>query len=171
VDDLDNEPRSGMDRLIASLGRASTMSGAIGGSTEQLDDQEHRIRAQVEEFLAQSSVTGGVTIGRGGMVVLGSVPWALHVLLRGRPEARLEQRMALESIDRKTAERRQRANDQARTGYVQRAYGVDGDDPSFYHMVLDSTELSLDVCVELIVAASRDRTRQQTPTGSAGEST
>jgi hypothetical protein len=33
------------------------------------------------------SVSGGVALGRGGMVVLRDVPWALHVHLGGPPEA------------------------------------------------------------------------------------
>ena len=34
VADVDEEPRSRVDRLVASLGRASTMSGGVGGSVE-----------------------------------------------------------------------------------------------------------------------------------------
>jgi cytidylate kinase len=64
--------------------------------------------------------------------------------------------MALEGIDRDTAAR-QRAEDRARRTYVRRAYGVDGDDPSHYHLMIDSTAIDLDTCVDLIVAASRAR--------------
>lgn len=46
-----------------------------------------------------------------------------------------------------------------RIGYVRRAYGVDGDDPGMYHLMLDSTALDLDLCVELIVTASKARIR------------
>jgi cytidylate kinase len=135
------------------------VSGGTGGSLERLDLEERRLRGYIEQFLAQSVVSGGVTVGRGGMVVLRSVPWALHVLLGGPREARIEQRMGLESIDRETAERRQAVEDRTRIGYVRRAYGVDGLDPSLYHLVLDSTALALDTCVELIVAASHARVR------------
>ena len=91
------------------------------------------------------------------MVVLRSVPWALHVHLSGPREGRLRQRMALEGIDRDTAEQRQRAEDRARRRYVRRAYGVDGDGPNLYHLMIDSTAISLDTCVDLIVAASHAR--------------
>ena len=50
-----------------------------------------------------------------------------------------------------------RLEDRARIEYVRRAYGVDGMDPALYHLMLDSTALSLDACVELIVAASQAR--------------
>jgi hypothetical protein len=163
VSSVDQEPRSGFDRLVSSLGRASTMSGGIGGSTEHLDLQERKLRGHIEEFLARSIVSGGVAIGRGGMVVLRSVPWALHVHLGGPRNARVEQRMAIEGIDRETAEERQKVEDETRMSYVRRVYGVDGADPSLYHLMLDSTALSVDACVEIIVAASHDRTRHPKP--------
>jgi hypothetical protein len=103
VADVDDEPRSGVDRLVATLSRAATTAGGAGGSDERLDLQERRLRAYIEQFLAESAVSGGVTMGRGGMVVLRWVPWALHVHLGGPREARLRQRMALEGIDHHTA--------------------------------------------------------------------
>jgi Cytidylate kinase-like family len=163
VAEVDQEPRSAVERLVSSLGRASTITGAIGGSAERLDLQERRLRAHIEELLAEASLTGGVALGRGGMVVLRSVPWALHVHLGGPREARVRQRMALEGIDRRTAERRQEVEDRTRIGYVRRAYGVHGEDPGLYHLMLDSTALALDACVELIVAAARARVSHPRP--------
>jgi shikimate kinase len=37
VEDVDEQPRTAMERLIAALGRTSTVTGGIGGSTERLD--------------------------------------------------------------------------------------------------------------------------------------
>jgi hypothetical protein len=159
VASVDQEPRGTIDRLVSSLGRASTISGGMSGSTEHLDLQERRLRGYIEEFLARSIVSGGVAVGRGGMVVLRSVPWALHVHLGGPRNARIEQRMAIEGIDRETARQRQEVEDRTRMSYVRRVYGVDGGDPSLYHVMLDSTALSVDACVEIVVAASRDRTQ------------
>ena len=45
--------------------------------------------ADVEEFLARARESGGVALGRGGMVVLRDVPGALHVYLGGHREARV----------------------------------------------------------------------------------
>ncbi len=163
VEEVDEAPRSGIRRLTASLGRASTISGATGGSIELLDAEVRSIRGQIEEFLARASISGGVAVGRGGMVILRSVPWALHVHLGGPREARVAQRMALEGIDRATAEARQKAEDRARMSYVSRVYGVDGGDPALYHLMLDSTALHVDTCVELIVTAARARTRHPRP--------
>ena len=163
VADVDDGPRSTLDRLVASLGRASTISGATGGSVEHLDVQESAVRRHVEEFLARATISGGVAMGRGGMVVLRTVSWALHVYLGGPPEARIAQRMAIEGIDRATAEELQRVEDAARISYVRRAYGVDGRDPVWYHLMLDSTAIDVDTCVDLIVTAAQARTRDPKP--------
>jgi len=163
VEDVDRGPHTPLERLTASLGRLATVSGAVGGSVERLDVEERGIRAWIEEFLARASVSGGVAMGRGGMVVLRSVAWALHVHLGGPADARVEQRMAIDGIDRATAEERRKAEDRTRISYVRRAYGVDGEDPSLYHLMLDSTALDVDTCVDLIVTAARARARHPKP--------
>jgi hypothetical protein len=159
VASVDQQPHSGLDRLASSLGRTSTTSGGAGGSEERLDLQERQLRGYIEQFLAESAISGGVAIGRGGMVVLGSVPWALHVHLGGPREARVQVRMAQDGIDRETAERRQKAEDRYRIAYVRRVYGAHGEDPALYHLMLDTTALELDTCADLIVTAAHDRVR------------
>jgi len=160
---VDDEPSSGLHRLTASLSRLSTISGATGGSVERLDLQERRLRAYIEDALADARSTGGVALGRGGMVVLRSVPWALHVHLGGPREFRIQQGMRINGVDRSSAEQRLESEDRARMEYVRQVYGVDGADPSLYHLVLDSTALDLDTCVELIVTASQARVRDPRP--------
>lgn len=157
VREVDERPRRSAERLISGLSRATTVTG---GSIEQLDVHERRLRGSIEEFLAESAVSGGVTIGRGGMIVLRRVAWALHVHLGGPVEARLRVSMEQDRIDRETAEHRQKAEDRYRMGYVRRAYGVDGGDPALYHLMLDTTAIDVDTCVELVVSASLARTRR-----------
>jgi hypothetical protein len=163
VAEVDDEPSSGLGRVAASLGRLSTVTGGTGGSFERLDLQERTVRGHIEEFLARSGVTGAVVVGRGGMVVLRSVPWAVHVCLRGPRDARVRQAAAVFGIDGETAARRQQAEDKARRDYLRGAYGVDGDDPSLYHVVLDSTTLSLEVCADIVVEAATARVRDAGP--------
>jgi cytidylate kinase len=160
VDEVDEKARSRVERLTEILARASNLTGDATGSDERPDLQEHQIRGYIEDSMARLSASGGVAIGRGGMVVLADVPGALHVYLGGPRDARIEQRMALGGVDRETAERHQEAEDRARIRYVRDAYGVDGRDPRLYHLVIDSTAIDLDTCVGLIVTASRARTRQ-----------
>ncbi len=155
--------RTGLDRVLAGLGRLSTVTGEAGGTHERLDADERAVRGRTEEFLADSCRSGGVALGRGGMVVLRTIPWALHVHLGGPQESRIAQAMARDGMDRAAAAVRLRVEDRARISYVRRAYGVDGNDPAWYHLMLDGTVLDLATCVEIIVAAALARTRDPRP--------
>jgi cytidylate kinase len=157
IDDVGEGPRSRVGRLTETLARASNLTGDAAGSNERPDLQQHQLRGYVEDALARLCLSGGVAIGRGGMVVLAGVPGVLHVHLGGPRDARIQQRVALEGIDPEIAEKRQAVEDQARIRYVRDAYGVNGEDPSLYHLMIDPTALDLDTCVDLIVAASRAR--------------
>jgi cytidylate kinase len=159
VEDVAEAPRSGFDRLLATVGRATPLTAA-SGPVERLDLEERRLRAEIETFLGEATRSGGVVLGRGGAVVLASVPGSLHVYLGGDRDARIDRVMEIEGVSRETAARRVRANDRARRDYVRSAYGIDGDNPRLYHLMIDAPALGVDVCVDLIVAASQSRAAQ-----------
>jgi cytidylate kinase len=48
-------------------------------------------------------------------------------------------------------------NDRAREAYVHHFYGADPNDLSLYHLAIDTTEIDLDCCVEMIAAAAERR--------------
>jgi hypothetical protein len=66
--------------------------------------------------------------------------------------------MAHEGLDYKTAAKRQHETDQARSAYIAHFYPRSGawEDARHYHLVLDSTAISIDVCVEIITRAAQD---------------
>jgi cytidylate kinase len=68
--------------------------------------------------------------------------------------------MRLNGIDRETAARRVKAHDAARRDYVRSVYGIEGDNPTLYHLMVDAISLGVDVCVDLIVAASESLNRE-----------
>jgi cytidylate kinase len=162
VTEADDEPRSRWSEVFDALGRASPPTGA-SAQPEGLDLEHRRIHAEIERFLADAGRTGGVVLGRAGAVVLASVPGALHVYLGGDRDARIERVMDDDGTDRATAARRVKANDRARRDYVRSVYGIEGDNPSLYHLMIDAVSLGVDVCVDLIVAASESFTRPSVP--------
>jgi cytidylate kinase len=159
VADVDEKPHSRWQRLLAIVGRTSPATGA-SGQVERLDLEERRLRAEIEQFLADASRSGGVVLGRGGAIVLAEVPGALHVYLGGDRQARIERVMEWQGLDREAAAHRVKVNDRARREFVRSAYGVEGDNPHLYHLMVDASALGVDVCVDLIVAASESRVRQ-----------
>jgi cytidylate kinase len=135
------------------------MSGLFVGvplAPEELGANDHI--AATERALRQAAdAEGAVILGRAGVFVLRGRSDTLHVRLDGPVEARLRQAMAHEGLDEQTAREMQQEADQAREAYISHFYqGARWDDPRNYHLVLDSTAVSLDACVEVITAAARD---------------
>jgi Cytidylate kinase-like family len=152
----DDAVRSVLERLLMRFAPAAqAFSGAA--TPPELVDERSFLRA-TEEVICERAATGsGVILGRGAAVVLRELPGALHVRLDGPVERRLDQAMQVEGVDRATAARHMRETDRAREAYVQQFYGADARDAALYHLVIDSTALALDACVELIALATAVR--------------
>ena len=113
-------------------------------------------RDATEDVLLRQAQSGhGVILGRAAAVVLREHPSVLRVRLDGPAERRVRQAMALEGIDEATARDRQRRQDRAHATYTRHFYGVDIGDPSLYHVMLDSTLIAIEVCVEMLELAAR----------------
>lgn len=160
---------SGIGTLLGSLARVAITNTdpvarlSTGALDTGLDNDEHRYRAAIDDFLISATRSGGVALGRGGYIALHSVPGALHVMLYGARDARVRQAMEQEGIDQPTAERLLDTNDAARIEYNRSTYGVDPLDPKFFHLRIDSTALDNQTCVDLIVTASEARLRSADP--------
>jgi cytidylate kinase len=156
---------SGHDEAIGSLFarmalRLAPMGQAFGAPANvpaaMLDELAYC--QATEAIVREQAATGdGLILGRAAALILHGEPYALHVRLSGPPRKRVEQAMRLRGIDRATAERELEETDRARETYVRHFYRADARDPRHYHVVLDSTSLDLDACVELIVTAAAAR--------------
>ena len=152
----DDAVRSVLERMLMRFAPAAQAFSGAATPTDLVDERTF-LRA-TENVIRERAATGsGVILGRAAAVVLRDLPGALHVRLDGPAERRLAQAMELEGVDRETAERHMRETDRAREAYVQQFYGVDARDATLYHLVIDSTALALDACVELIALATAVR--------------
>jgi cytidylate kinase len=141
-------------RLSSSFALLPELAGAMVHA-DLLAEEDYR--RETERAIREHAAGGAVVLGRAGQLVLRDAPTALHVRLDGPPERRLRQAMRLEGVDLKTAERHMREADRARRAYVEHFYGADPRDCRLYHLVLDSTVLPLDACVDLIAHAAQVR--------------
>jgi cytidylate kinase len=146
----------GVWRLVASLG---TMPDPVGGvlPTTALPD-ERAYRQQTERLLREiAEGSGGVVLGRAAAMVLGQRADTLHVRLDGPRERRLEAAVARSGRPWDDVRRELEVNDRTREAYVRHFYRCDPSDPRNYHLVIDSTALSLGAAVDIVVLAARDR--------------
>jgi hypothetical protein len=153
------DERLGSGGLLSKLASIGVAWGTPAGLTvdELLPDEARRreLDREVHEFAAAGR---GVILGRGAAVLLRDDPHALHVLLEGPEDARIEQAMVIEGIDRDTAKRRLARMDQYRRAYLEAIYCVDPREPGLFHLTLDSTAIPLDQCVEIIAHAAMNFT-------------
>jgi hypothetical protein len=151
----DERPERLFHRLAAALAGLPLVVGGTPPQPVEGLSTEEQVRNDVETSIQTlARTTGGVVLGRGGMVVLRERPGVFHVRLHGSKEARVRQAMRIEAIDEAEAVRRLQETDRARALYLRRFYHCDADDLGLYHLVLDSTTVPLDTCADLIVAAA-----------------
>jgi cytidylate kinase len=146
----------GVWRLVASLG---TMPDPVGGvmPTSAVPD-ERAYRQQTERVLTEiADGDGGVVLGRAAALVLGQRADTLHVRLDGPEERRLEAAVARSGRPWDDVRREMEVMDRTREAYVRHFYRCDPRAAKFYHLVIDSTALSVGAVVEMIVTAARDR--------------
>jgi hypothetical protein len=146
----------GVWRLVASLG---TMPDPVGGvmPTSALPD-ERAYRQQTERVLIEiAEGAGGVVLGRAAALVLGQRAGTLHVRLDGPEERRLEAAVARSGRPWDDVRREMEVMDRTREAYVRHFYRCDPRSAKHYHLVIDSTAMSVGAVVDLIVTAAGDR--------------
>lgn len=155
ADDTDTTPQ--VQRLLDRVLATSGLFVGVTASPEQRGALPEI--ARTEETLRRiADTTGAVILGRAGVFALKDVPGVLHVRLDGDVNARCRAASSRFGIDLGAATRAQQQNDRARLAYVRHFYPRAGawTDPRHYHVVLDSTALSLDACIDIIVTAAKD---------------
>lgn len=146
-------PGSWIERVLSAFAGGETgVPAPLPADTVTSEDFR---RATEEALLRQAAKGEGVILGRGAAIVLRDDPGVLRVRLDGPAERRIEQAMRLGGVDRDTATRALHQLDRVHADYVSHFYGVQIDDPSNYHLTLDSTAIPFGTCVELILQTAR----------------
>jgi cytidylate kinase len=143
-----------------ALLRAIDLSGLFVGFPVPVRElgADERVAATEAALCHCADHGGAVVLGRAAVFVLRRRRDTLHVRLDGDRAARTRQACAHEGLDEATATVQLRDTDRARSAYVSHFYPRERwEDPANYHLVINSTAISLDVCVDLIVAAALDR--------------
>ena len=137
--------------LTAFAGGDTGVPTALPDNVLSADD----FRRATEEVLRQQVATGeGVILGRGAVVLLREHPGALRVRLDGPVDCRARQAAAVQNLSGEAADRACAQFDRTHEAYFRQFYGVQIQDPALYHLVLDSTAIEFDACVEIIVRAA-----------------
>jgi cytidylate kinase len=142
-------------RLLASFTHALPVGPTQSPPPAHLleDDLRGNAEAGIRRLAAGRE---GVILGRAAAVVLGR-DVGFHVRLDGPPDRRAAQGAVIEDVGPEEALARMHAADKARTAYVRRLYRANPADPSYYHLVIDSTVIPLEAVTEIILQAMSAR--------------
>lgn len=163
ADSVEAESPSRLERLLSGFtGTDSSTPTPLPSDALTSDD----FRRETEKAVIAQCETGeGVVLGRAAVVVLHDEPRVLKVRLDGPREARIRQAMAFGGVDEATATRALDHLDRTHADYARELYGVDIHDFSLYDLMIDSTRIPTDVCVDLISAAARAEDSAGSPAG------
>jgi cytidylate kinase len=109
---------------------------------------------QVERIITDLANVGHVVIvGRGGQMALRGRPDVLHVRVVAPLENRVTFLQQEKNISAESARAWLQASSKARAHYIRRSYRVDLDDPTLYHLVVNTGMLDVAHAVDLVVQA------------------
>ncbi|HTS87982.1 MAG TPA: cytidylate kinase-like family protein [Gemmatimonadales bacterium] len=105
-----------------------------------------------------------VLVGRAAPAVLGTSLDALHVKLVAPRDFRIRFAQQAEGLDHRAAEKMMDETDANRARYYREYYGRDWDDPTHFHMLLNTGLLGIDEAVAIVVREAEARGWTRSPT-------
>lgn len=139
-----------------NLAAQSPLSGVfaplLGPEQVGREDAAQALGAIIRDLVSRRDV---LVLGQGGQVLLHDVAGACHVQLIAPMALRVQRVAAADGVTPRTAKRRIRASDQARSDYIARFYGVNWLDPLLYHIVINIGQTPADAAVAVIVEAAK----------------
>ena len=116
------------------------------------DDIVHMTEAVIREAADHGNV---VLVGRGAQACLARREDALHVRIVAPRAVRVAAAARRLQLEERDAERRVDRKDNERKDYVRTHYQRDWDDPSNYHLIVNSALVTYQGAAEVVVAAAR----------------
>lgn len=117
-----------------------------------------KVTAVMRELAAAGNI---VLVGRGGQVALAGQPGVLHVRIVAPYEQRIRMVEARCNVPAAVATARIEASDRARSAYLRRSYGVSGDDPKLYDLILNMAQLDVATAIDLVCLAAERLTHPE----------
>lgn len=96
-----------------------------------------------------------VFFGRGSQLLLHSFDCALHVLVTGSIEKRMEHQMKEKKVGREVTEKMIHRSDHDKRGFLRFAFDEDWLNPHLYDIILNTDKLSIESSVKMVVEAAK----------------
>jgi cytidylate kinase len=142
-----------LSQVFTAMG--GSYAGLEGHSVAFAQQDNYDLVMENTRVVIEEAQQGGVITGRNGALILADWPGALHVLLDGPLEQRIERAAAESGIDTDRAAKRQKREDRVRADMSLELYGWDPREADRYDLMVNTGHMDLDTCVDIIVAAAK----------------
>jgi cytidylate kinase len=134
------------------------------GSMPERDERKKYISFLADIFKAMATGGGYVIVGRGAQFILKGHPRTIHVLLVAEYESRVDFLVTHHQLSRSEAASMIRDREKKRTTMASCLFNADIDDPSLYHIVLNTSLIPYECVLEAVSGlVNRFIERQSSP--------
>ena len=136
--------------------------GLLGIEPEESAQQAYlqAVRQVIENLARGGNV---VIVGRAGQSILQQHADVLHVRVVAPFETRVQRVVAAHGIPERAARAQVRDSDRYRADYLRRFYDTAWDDPTLYHLVINTGHMNLDTAAAVVCAAIHSMSGQECP--------
>ena len=135
---------------VVTRDREASDAGTL--SLKQLNESEciELIRSTLRAAYHRGNM---VVLGRGGQAILQEMPGALHVRVEAPWRARVVRIGMQREVGEEEARQLVAERDRAVAEYLERFFGIRGDDPLHYHLVVNTGKWDLETAAQLVINA------------------
>ena len=155
----------GINRPVARVSVWSEDTDGLRSQSQLVLSEEHAlvlVRKAVEMAYQAGNI---IVVGRGGQAILKNRPGALHVrvisgfedrIIRTRRDPRLANVQFSDSVEaRRAAQDLMLKHDEASAEYLQRFHNINWDDPYLYHLIVNTSKVSIENAARAIAELAR----------------
>jgi cytidylate kinase len=154
VKSVEKEAGGWVSRLTRFLVSSDFIERHVGESRSDFD--EDRYVEFLEQLLPSMAAEGNIVIiGRGGQYILPDDPGTIKIFLAAEFEERVDFIQGLWNVDREDAARAIHARQRRSDSFLKRMGPKRPDDPTLYHLVINTSRVSLETAEAVILELVR----------------
>lgn len=152
-------------RLAGDPGLALATIDELGffGIEPERTHQDAYLKAVKEVIEDLAGAGQSIIVGRAGQAILSGRPGVFHLRVIAPVEKRIERIVKAHGVSFKAALAQVNDSDTYRRGYLLRFYNVNWEDPTLYHLVINTGLLDLKHATDVVCAAIHQQSNNSNP--------
>jgi len=144
-------------RLVSAPDMALATIDELGLLGLEPEETQQQAYLKAVETVMKTLVQEGNTIivGRAGQAILQNVPNVLHVRVVAPQKIRIQRIIKAHQISPQAAAAQIEESDRFRADYLESFYHIGWDDPTLYHLVINTGQMDLETSAEVVCSAVR----------------